>query len=48
MLVCCKKRLRLAAQLAVSSMGEKRQQNDDRNRDAKQPEKNASTHDVLL
>jgi hypothetical protein len=29
-------------------MPEKRQQNDDRDRNAKQPEKNASTHDVLL
>src|SRR5579864_4279098 len=29
-------------------MPEKRQQNDDRDRNAKQPQKNASTHDVLL
>jgi hypothetical protein len=39
---------RLATRLAMSSVREKRQQNDDRDRNAKQPEKNASTHDVLL
>src|ERR1700728_568292 len=37
-----------SVQLAISSVREKRQQNDDRDRNAKQPEKNASTHDVLL
>jgi hypothetical protein len=41
-------KLRPSAQLAMSSVREKRQQNDDRDRNAKQPEKNASTHDVLL
>jgi hypothetical protein len=43
-----KNKLRLAAQLAMSSVPEKGEQNDDRDRNAKQPEKNASTHDVLL
>src|ERR1700735_2965700 len=47
-LACCKEKLRLAAQLTMSSVREKRQQNDDRDRNAKQPEKNASTHDLLL
>src|ERR1700685_2760607 len=46
--VCCKEKLRLATPLAMSSVREKRQQNDDWDRYAKQPEKNASTHDVLL
>src|SRR3984957_13365098 len=45
---CCKEKLRLPAQLAISSVREYRQQDDDRDRNAKQPEKNASTHDVLL
>jgi hypothetical protein len=48
MLAYCKEKLRLATQLGYSSACEKRQQNDDRDRNAKQPEKNASTHDVLL
>src|ERR1700727_663051 len=47
-MVCWKEKLRLAAKLAVLSMREKREKNDDRDRNAKQPEKNASTHDVLL
>jgi hypothetical protein len=34
------------AALSVSSMGEKCEQDDNRDRDAKQPEKNASTHDL--
>src|SRR6202034_907779 len=37
-----------SVQLAISSVREKREQDDDRDRNAKQPEKNASTHDVLL
>jgi hypothetical protein len=45
---CCQERLCLATQPALSSVREQRQQNDDRDWDAKQPEKNASTHDVLL
>src|ERR1700733_11645321 len=48
MLVCCKDKPRLAAQLVISSVREQRQQYDDRDRNAKQPQKNASTHDVLL
>src|SRR5580693_5728244 len=48
MWVCCKGKLRLAAQLAVLLMPEKREKNDDRDRNAKQPQKNTSTHDVLL
>src|ERR1700722_14108639 len=48
MLAYCKEKLRLATQLGYSSVREKRQQDDDRDRNAKQPEKNASTHDVLL
>jgi hypothetical protein len=38
----------LRRSLLISSVEEKRQQYDDRDRNAKQPEKNASTHDVLL
>jgi hypothetical protein len=36
------------AQLVISSSHEDREKDDDWNRDAKQPKKNSSTHDVLL
>jgi hypothetical protein len=47
------KKLRLSTQLpvppsAIASSRKECEQDDDRNRDAKQPEKNSSTHDVLL
>jgi hypothetical protein len=38
----------LSRREAAQSMPEERQQDNDRNRNAKQPEKNSSTHDGLL
>src|SRR5580700_7807726 len=48
MWACRKEKLHRSTQRPVPSMREKREKNDDRDRNAKQPEKNASTHDVLL
>jgi hypothetical protein len=36
--ICCKEKLRLAAQLVIWSAHEQRQQDDDRDRHAKQPQ----------